>query len=136
MARTTVRTLSQKPFPQNYLEEVLEREIGQGEVPPDFAAGLRPVLAECMANGVRAEKVVRLRYERGFTYTQIAKEIGVQKERIRYIIRDSQRRLRRPRYRGFLKEGYEAWQSKTGGKRADFNAELHDGAFSGTDFSF
>ncbi|WP_418666054.1 sigma factor-like helix-turn-helix DNA-binding protein [Allofournierella sp.] len=118
MVRTTLKTISQKPFPQNYLEEVLERELGQNEVPPDFAAGLRPVLAECMANGVRAEKIVRLRYESGLTYTQIAKEIGVEQERIRYIIRDSQRRLRRPRYRSFLKGGYAAWQSKTGGKRA------------------
>lgn len=112
MPRTTLTSISKVPFPQNYIAEVLGTEADQCEVPADFVMGLQPILSECMTNGSRSEKIIRLRYECGLTYAQVAKEIGVQKERIRYIIRDSQRKLRQGRYRIFLKEGYLAWQKK------------------------
>lgn len=81
-------------------------------MPPDFEEGLLTALSDYTKDGARTEKMIRLRYEEGLTLEQIGKEIGINSERVRYLIRYSQRRLREKEYRTLCEKGYAAWQEE------------------------
>ena len=53
----------------------------------------------------RIQKMIRLRYEEGQTYSKIAKEMGVTAERIRFLLRDAEAKLRRPNLYWYIKKG-------------------------------
>lgn len=53
----------------------------------------------------RTQKMIRLRYEERQTYTKIGKAMGITAERVRYLLRDAESKLRRPDLYGYILHG-------------------------------
>lgn len=53
----------------------------------------------------RTQKMIRLRYEERQTYNKIGKAMGITAERVRYLLRDAESRLRRPDLYGYILHG-------------------------------
>lgn len=53
----------------------------------------------------RTQKMIRLRYEERQTYNKIGKAMGITAERVRYLLRDAESKLRRPNLYGYILHG-------------------------------
>lgn len=99
------------PFPQNFISDILGRDVSPDEVPSDFLVGLPIVLSQIVADGSRGEKIIWLRYEKGMTLTQIGQALGISKERVRALLRQITGKLFY-KYHTFLVDGYAAWSAE------------------------
>lgn len=93
-------------YPWNFIEEVLTRPLKIDVDPEDVERGLEHLMKTAMPE--RSRTIIELKYQFGFTQTEIARQYRLSPTTISMVIQKELRRLRHPRYSIFLLHGYSA----------------------------
>jgi len=100
------RKKSELTYPWNFIEDVLTRPLKSDVEPEDVERGLEYLMKTVMPE--RSRTIIELKYQFGFTQTEIARQYGLSPSTIGLVIQKEMRRLRHPSYSIFLLKGYSA----------------------------